>query len=116
MLKSRTAAAERSLMKTTALPKISPRLLTTAEAARLLNVTQRTIGNWIKNGSIPYIELPSNGSRKEYRIPQMALLRSLSGNYDLVAELRALEEAVDAADVSEDELLGHLLGDRRAPE
>lgn len=103
-------------MKTTALPKISPRLLTTGEAARLLNVTQRTIGNWIKHGSIPYIELPSNGGRKEYRIPQMALLRSLSGNYDLLAEVRALEEAAEAAGVSEDELLDQLLGERRAPE
>jgi excisionase family DNA binding protein len=104
-------------MRASSLPRISPRLLTTAEAAVMLNVSQRTIVNWIRNDSIPYIELPSSGSRRrEYRIPQMALLRSLAGNYDLVGELRALEEAATAADVDEGQLLDLLIGERRTPE
>jgi excisionase family DNA binding protein len=101
-------------MKTSSLPRISPRLLTTAQAAAMLNVSQRTINNWIHSESIPYVELPSSGTRKEYRIPQMALLRSLAGNYDLVAEIRALEEA--AAGVDEEQLLDLLVGERKTPE
>jgi excisionase family DNA binding protein len=91
-------------MKTSSLPRISPRFLTTAEAASLLNVSQRTVVNWIHEGSIPYIELPSKGRRKEYRIPEIALLESLSGNYDLVGELRALDAEAEAAGMSEEQL------------
>jgi len=101
-------------MKTSSLQKISPRLLTTAEAATLLAVSQRTIVNWIQNESIPYLELPTKGKRKEYRIPQVALLESLSGNYDLAAELRALEEAADAAGLSEEQV-AELVTDEPAP-
>ena len=91
-------------MKTSSPPKISPRLLTTAEAAALLAVSQRTIVNWIKSGSIPYLELPSSGKRKEYRIPQVALLESLSGNYDLAGELDVLERAAAAAGLNEEQV------------
>jgi excisionase family DNA binding protein len=90
------------------LPRISPRLITTKEAGELLNVSPRTILNWIEEGSIPYIELPSRRSRKEYRIPLQALLQSLRGNYDLASELRELDDATAAAGVT-DEALGALL-------
>jgi excisionase family DNA binding protein len=90
------------------LPRISPRLITTKEAAELLNVSPRTILNWIEEGSIPYIELPSRKSRKEYRIPLQALLQSLRGNYDLASELRELDDATAAAGVT-DEVLRALL-------
>jgi hypothetical protein len=82
----------------------------------MLNVSQRTINNWIRNESIPYIELPSIGKRKEYRIPQMALLRSLAGNYDLVAEVRALEEAAAATEIDEERLVDLLVGERKTVE
>lgn len=65
-----------------------PHLLTVKEAARLLNVSERTVRRWIEAESIPYVELPGGG----YRIPQGALLSSLRGNYDLAAELRKLDE------------------------
>jgi len=91
-------------MKTSSLPRISPRFLTTAEAALLLNVSQRTVINWIHDGSIPYLELPSRGKRKDYRIPQIALLESLSGNYDLVAELRTLDAEAEAAGMDEEQV------------
>jgi hypothetical protein len=65
-------------------------------------VTPRTIVNWIDRGSIPYVELPSGGSRREYRIPEVALLRSLSGNFNLEAELERLETA--AAEMTEEEM------------
>ena len=87
-------------------PRLSPRLITTNEAASLLRVTPRTIVNWIERGSIPYVELPSGGSRREYRIPEVALLRSLSGNFDLEAELERLETA--AAEMTEEEMIDAL--------
>lgn len=64
-----------------------PQLLTVAQAASLLNVSDRTVRGWISRESIPYVELPGGG----YRIPQGALLASLRGNYDLGSELRALD-------------------------
>lgn len=87
-------------------PRLSPRLITTNEAASLLRVTPRTIVNWIDRGSIPYVELPSGGSRREYRIPEVALLRSLSGNFNLEAELERLETA--AAEMTEEEMIDAL--------
>ncbi len=65
-----------------------PQLLTVAQAASLLGVSDRTIRRWIEAEKIPYLELPSGG----YRIPQGALLASLRGNYDLAAELKELDE------------------------
>ncbi len=65
-----------------------PQLLTVAQAASLLNVSDRTIRRWIEAEKIPYLELPSGG----YRIPQGALLASLRGNYDLASELRKLDQ------------------------
>lgn len=65
-----------------------PQLLTVAQAASLLGVSDRTIRRWIEAEKIPYLELPSGG----YRIPQGALLASLRGNYDLAAELDELDE------------------------
>jgi len=87
-------------------PRLNPRLITTNEAASLLRVTPRTIVNWIERGSIPYVELPSGGSRREYRIPEVALLRSLSGNFNLEAELERLEIA--AAEMTEEEMIDAL--------
>jgi excisionase family DNA binding protein len=75
-----------------------PQLLTVAQAASLLNVSDRTIRRWIEAEKIPYLKLPSDG----YRIPQGALLASLRGNYDLAAELRELDERY--ADLSEEEV------------
>lgn len=79
-------------------PVARSELLTVAEAARLLNVSDRTIRRWIEAEKIPFLELPSGG----YRIPQGALLGSLRGNYDLAGELRVLDDR--HADVSEDEV------------
>ncbi len=102
-------------MKASSLPRISPQFLTTAEAASLLNVSQRTVVNWIHDGSIPYLELPSRGKRKEYRIPQIALLESLSGNYDLVAELRALDAEAETAGVNEEQVADLTVSDQPTP-
>lgn len=71
-----------------------PRLLTTAQAAQLLNVSSQTILNWIRDDAVPYMQLPTAGKRREYRIPLRGLLQSLSGNYDLDAELDELLEAL----------------------
>lgn len=73
-----------------------PQLLTVAQAASLLSVSDRTIRRWIEADRIPYLELPSGG----YRIPQGALLASLRGTYDLAKELAELDERY--GDVSED--------------
>lgn len=85
-----------------------PQLLTVAQAAALLQVSDRTIRRWIDAEKIPFLELPGGG----YRIPQGALLASLRGNYDLAGELRALDERYQS--VTEDqvrEALGESTGD-----
>jgi excisionase family DNA binding protein len=65
-----------------------PRLLTVAQAAALLSVSDRTIRRWIEAEKVPYLKLPGGG----YRIPQAQLLESLRGNYDLAGELAGLDE------------------------
>ena len=86
---------ERPTVPITAAP---PQLLTVAQAASLLNVSDRTIRRWIEAEKIPYLKLPSGGSR----IPQGALLASLRGNYDLAGELRELDDRHPG--LSEDEV------------
>lgn len=75
-----------------------PQLLTVAQAAALLNVSDRTVRRWIEAEKIPFLELPSGA----YRIPQGALLASLRGNYDLAAELQELDRRY--GDLTEDEV------------
>lgn len=82
-----------------------PQLLTVAQAAALLNVSDRTIRRWITAEKVPYLELPGGS----YRIPQGALLASLRGNYDLAKELAALDER--NADISEQDVRNALAGD-----
>ena len=84
----------------------APQLLTVAGAAELLNVSTRTVLNWINDDRIPYLELPGGG-RPTYRIPMHALLASLRGNYDLSRDLEDLhrrqglisEDVVDEVEV-----------------
>jgi excisionase family DNA binding protein len=70
-----------------------PKLLSTKQAAELLNVSKRTILNWIESGKIPYLKLPGG----DYRVPLAGLLASLSGTYQLDEEIRALDERYAAA-------------------
>lgn len=65
-----------------------PKLLSTTQAAALLNVSRRTILNWIESGKVPYVRLPGG----DYRVPLSGLLSSLSGTYRLDEEIRALDE------------------------
>lgn len=90
------------------IPRIRSRLITTSEAAELLNVNRRTILNWIDQDAIPYVRLPAVGSRSEYRIPEIALLRSLAGNYDLVAELQELDAVTAEAGIDDEAVLDAL--------
>lgn len=75
-----------------------PQLLTVAQAASLLSVSERTIRRWIADEKVPYARLPGG----HIRIPQSALIASLQGNYDLSSELTTLEERF--ASVTEDEI------------
>jgi excisionase family DNA binding protein len=77
-------------------------LLTVAEAAAMLRVSERTIRDWITAGSIPYIQLPPVRQREQYRIPLQGLLASLDGKYDLRDALREQNARMRQADVSED--------------
>jgi excisionase family DNA binding protein len=72
------------------MPTVSsqPKLLSTRQAAELLNVSKRTILNWVESDKIPYVKLPGG----DYRIPLAGLLASLSGTYRLDEEIRALDE------------------------
>ena len=77
-------------------------LLTVSEAAELLRVSDGTIRNWIAAGSIPYIQLPPVGQRRQYRIPLQGLLGSLEGNYDLRGALQEQNARMREANLSED--------------
>jgi excisionase family DNA binding protein len=78
---------------------MAQRLLTTREAAELLNVSARTVTNWIRRDRVPYLRLPGG----EYRLPLEGLLDSLSGTYDirpdvegpLAPESRAMSERLE---------------------
>jgi excisionase family DNA binding protein len=74
------------------------RLLTTREAAELLNVNQRTVLKWIESGAVRYVELPSTGGRPTYRIPLSDLLSAVSGTFDLSAALREVEAIGETTD------------------
>lgn len=76
----------------------APKLMTVAQAASLLAVSEKTIRRWIDAERIPYLRLPSGG----YRIPRGALLASLGGNYALGDELQDLDARM--AEVTEEEL------------
>lgn len=65
-----------------------PKLLSTTQAADLLNVSRRTILNWIEADKVPYLRLPGG----DYRLPLSGLLSSLSGTYRIDEEIRALDE------------------------
>lgn len=65
-----------------------PKLLSTKQAAELLNVSKRTILNWIESERVPYVKLPGG----DYRIPLAGLFASLSGTYRLDEEIRALDK------------------------
>lgn len=75
-----------------------PQLLTVAQAASLLSVSERTIRRWVADEKVPYARLPGG----QLRIPQGALIASLQGNYNLAAEAAALEGRF--AGVSEDDI------------
>jgi excisionase family DNA binding protein len=79
-----------------------PKLLTVAQAASLLAVSEKTVRRWIDDERIPYLKLPGGG----YRIPQGALLASLGGNYALGDELEEIDAGM--AGVTEDEVRGAL--------
>lgn len=85
----------------------SPRLqlLTVAQAAALLNVSDRTIRRWIEAKKVPYLKLP-NG---HYRIPQASLLVSLNSIYDLGSACAELDERF--ADVTEEQVRAAMAAD-----
>jgi excisionase family DNA binding protein len=76
----------------------APKLLTVAQAASLLAVSEKSVRRWIDDERIPYLRLPGGG----YRIPQGALLASLGGNYALGDELEEIDARM--AGVTEDEV------------
>ena len=80
----------------------APKLLTVAQAAKLLAVSEKTVRRWIDDERIPYLRLPGGG----YRIPQGALLASLGGTDQLGDELEEIDARM--ADVTEDEVRGAL--------
>lgn len=75
-----------------------PKLLTTKQAADLLNVSSRTVLNWIETDKVPYLRLPGG----DYRVPLAGLLASLSGTYRLDEELRAIDAR--HADVTDEDV------------
>jgi excisionase family DNA binding protein len=93
--KLRVETVEESLMPAV---RSQPQLLSTKQAAELLNVSKRTILNWIESDKVTYVKLPGG----DYRVPLAGLLASLSGTYRLDEEIRALDQryaAISDADV-----------------
>jgi excisionase family DNA binding protein len=78
-------------------------LVTVREAADVLAVAEADVMRWIEDDSIPYIRL-KRGPRPEYRIPLQGLLGMLGSNEDIAAGLKGLDEALRAADPSEDDI------------
>ena len=76
----------------------APKLLSVAQAASLLAVSEKTVRRWIDGERIPYLKLPGGS----YRIPQGALLASLGGNYALGDELEQIDARM--AGVTEDDV------------
>jgi putative resolvase len=65
-------------VRDTVTPTMSGELITTAEAARLLSVSQTTIDRWIRLGHLRAVRLPSG----RYRVPREEvdkLLREAKG-------------------------------------
>ena len=83
-------------------PPVHVVLLTVTEAAEMLRVSDGTIRNWIAARSIPLIQLPPAGQRKQYRIPLQGLLASLDGNYDLRGALQEQNARMREANLTED--------------
>ncbi|HTU39969.1 MAG TPA: hypothetical protein VMF35_18375 [Acidimicrobiales bacterium] len=73
------------------MPDVDPeRLLTTAEAAHLLGLEDRSlILDWISRDCVPYVKLPGDARRAWYRVPRLALLSMLGGDNTLSAEFKA---------------------------
>jgi excisionase family DNA binding protein len=55
---------------------MSDDLLTTAEAARMLRVSQKTIGRWVRLGQLPAVRLPSG----QFRIKRAEVERLLASD------------------------------------
>jgi len=95
-------AVDVSQLPTEALESVHVDLLTVPEAAAMLRVSHGTIRNWIAAESVPYIQLPPVGKRKQHRIPLQGLLSSLEGNYDLRGALQEQNARMRKANLSED--------------
>jgi excisionase family DNA binding protein len=52
-------------------------VLTMAEAARLLCVSNRTLERYVKEGAVPYTPLPQRGGRVQVRFLRSQLIRWL---------------------------------------
>jgi len=94
-------ARSRSLLRISS----SARLITPQEAADLLRVSPHTITNWINDGLVPYVELPANGKRKNYRLPLGALIQTLSGNYDLLPHIEAADQTIADVEPQDEDLV-----------
>ena len=54
-----------------------------------------TVLSWIEREAIPFITLPGAGEKFAYRIPLHQVVDSLSGTYDLAADVEELLAATD---------------------
>jgi excisionase family DNA binding protein len=89
---------------------MSERLLSTREAAELLNVSPRTVTNWIRADKVPYVRLPGG----EYRLPLDGLLDSLTGTHDMRPELQGALELGRGANARAETILKLPMSERLA--
>lgn len=67
-----------------------PELLTVAETAKLLSTGDQSVRNWMSEGLIPYVKLPSG----QYRIPLRGLLETMEGSEGIEETLKKLVVSV----------------------
>jgi excisionase family DNA binding protein len=83
--------------------RLDAELLTVTEVAELLKVSARTVHQWIEKESIPFVTLPTGGTKPSYRVPLQGLLGSLSGTYDFEADAkRALAQEGGDGDTADE--------------
>jgi len=55
-------------------------ILTKAELAEFLNVSERTVERWVEERTVPFVLLPQRGSRSNIRFLRSTILQWLKRN------------------------------------
>jgi len=76
----------------------APQVIEDREAAKLLDVSMRTLHGWIQRGLIPSIEVPSRTRTPSYQIPVQGLIDAMSSTRDLAGNLESFYRSPEVSD------------------